>query len=109
MADIKKVIKGLEHCADRRFCNDACPYSDIIRDQNRGMDECVSALAKDALELMKEQQPKKGHWEKAKHADDRWHSCSVCGVTTERLDKNGFKLICNFCRICGADMRGEQE
>lgn len=63
MADIKikKVIKGLEHCADRRFCNDACPYSDIIRDQNRGMDECVSALAKDALELMKEQKPKRAY------------------------------------------------
>ena len=54
MADIKKVIKGLEHCADRRFCNDDCPYSDIISDQNRGMDECVSTLAKDALELLKE-------------------------------------------------------
>lgn len=115
MADIKKVIKGLEHCAERRFCNDDCPYSDIIRDQNSGMDECISALAKDALELLKEQQtevdrlkaeqPKKGHWEKAKHASDRWHSCSVCGVTIERLDHNGFKLICNYCPVCGAEMK----
>ena len=64
-----------------------------------------------AIELLKEQQPKKGHWEKPKFADDRWHQCSVCGVTTERLDKNGFKLVCNYCRVCGADMRkdGEQE
>ena len=57
------------------------------------------------------EQTKKGHWEKAKHANDRWHSCSVCGVTIERLDHNGFKLICNYCPVCGADMReeGEQE
>ena len=60
MADIKKVIKGLEHCRDRSECNDDCPYSDIIRDQNRGMDECVSELANDALELLKERKRKNG-------------------------------------------------
>lgn len=60
-------------------------------------------------ELLKEQQPKKGHWEKSEYASDRWHQCSECGTITERVDKNGYKLTCNFCRICGADMRGEQE
>ena len=62
--------------------------------------EIALGIAIEALE-----QPKKGYWEKPKFADDRWHICSECGVLTERLDRNGFKLICNFCRICGADMR----
>ena len=54
------------------------------------------------------EQRKKGHWKKPKFADDkRWHQCSECGVTTEKLDKHGFKLICNYCPVCGADMREE--
>ena len=51
-----------------------------------------------------EEQRKKGHWIKSKYADDRWHECSECGTITEKVDKNGCKLICNYCRICGADM-----
>ena len=55
------------------------------------------------------EQPKKGHWEKAKYADDRWHQCSECGTATEAVDHNGYKLICNYCPVCGADMRGGKE
>ena len=58
MAYIEKVIKGLEHCAVRHKCNNECPYSNIIQDQNEGMDSCVTQLSKDALELLKDQQPK---------------------------------------------------
>ena len=70
------------------------------------MNEQKELLIKKQKEIdrLKAEQPKKGHWEKAKHANDRWHSCSVCGVTIERLDHNGFKLICNYCPVCGADM-----
>lgn len=56
MTDIEKVVKGLEHCAVRHKCNNKCPYSNIIQDQNEGMDSCVTQLSKDALELLKEQQ-----------------------------------------------------
>ena len=47
---LDKVIKGLEHCADRtnKRCNPTCPYHD--------RDFCNSDLAQDALELLKEQQ-----------------------------------------------------
>lgn len=90
-----------------------------LNDDNALDTKIDACLVADALGLLKEQQgeidrlkaeqPKKGHWEKAKHANDRWHSCSVCGVTTERLDHNGFKLICNYCPVCGADMwKGEK-
>lgn len=57
------------------------------------------------VELLKEKQPKKGHWKKPKFANDRWHECSECGTVTEKVDHNGYKLICNYCPVCGADMR----
>ena len=50
----EKVINGLEHCADRSQCNNECPYSDIIQDQNEGMDSCITQLSKDALSVIRE-------------------------------------------------------
>lgn len=96
MADIKKVIIGLEHCADRRFCNDFCPYSDIIRDQNRGMDECVSALAKDALELLKEQEARVMTLDEVKAFD--W---DYCYLEEERLTGKEYRAVCgDYALIC---------
>lgn len=54
MTDREKVIKGLEHCSNKSLCNDSCPYSSILRDPNFGIDECITQLAHDALELLKE-------------------------------------------------------
>ena len=110
MPDMKKVISCL-HCKakdlmiDLPAC-DECNYQ-IQLDNRRECD--FRQLCRDAAALLEEHQPKKGHWEKSEYASDRWHKCSECGTTTERVDKNGYKLICNFCRICGADMRGEQK
>ena len=56
MNKLEKTIKGLEHCADRCKCNDDCPYSKYIKNPNEGMDECITRLAKDALELLKKMQ-----------------------------------------------------
>ena len=53
---IEKVKQGLKHCSDRSRCNDRCPYSNIIKDQNEGMDSCVTQLAADAMSVIKEQQ-----------------------------------------------------
>lgn len=48
MADIEKVIKGLEICKNHDGSNCLeCPYF---------VDECVDDLCADALELLKEQQ-----------------------------------------------------
>ena len=58
MIDRKKVIEGLEHCHNRCFCDEGCPYHHILIDPNRGIDECTSQLAQDALELLKLQEPK---------------------------------------------------
>ena len=48
MPDMEKVIKGLEHCSEDG-CK-GCPY-----EQNCKMCDGFSDLAKDALELLKEQ------------------------------------------------------
>ena len=52
----EKVTKGLEHCSNKSFCNNGCPYSPILRDPNFGIDDCTTQLAHDALELLKEQE-----------------------------------------------------
>lgn len=52
MADIEKVVKGLECCSGNigTDCNE-CPYN-----ANGNLDVCGTLLADDALELLKEQQ-----------------------------------------------------
>ena len=114
MADIEKVMNGLEHCLSRYIdglCDD-CPYMGAIDKTYMVPMKCKEIIMREALELLKEQPPrKKGHWVKSKFANDRWHQCSECGRLSERTDRNGYKLVCNYCRICGADMRkgGELE
>ena len=51
MADIEKVIKGLEVCAncDRGFFCGDCPY------ESTDEKECIEFLTRDALELLKSQ------------------------------------------------------
>ena len=102
MDQLEKVKTGLECCAIGAEC-DHCPYSQM-NDGNGDFTGC-NQLHWDALELLKEKQPKKGHWKKSKFANDRWHECSECGTVTEAVDHNGYKLICNYCPVCGADMR----
>ena len=56
MADIEKVIKGLERCCCHIVgmgCGN-CPYE--IEQKEEGIDECTTVLAYDALELLKEQE-----------------------------------------------------
>lgn len=53
MADIEKVIKGLECCKNRYDCKQ-CPYATEY-DPNL---DCVDKTRADAIELLKEQQPR---------------------------------------------------
>ena len=86
MADMKKVLNGLECCADRtdRKCQ-ICPYDspDNIY--------CVSDITRDALELLKEQEPV--HAQKREFAHMWFWCCGSCGVAITEGDK--------FCRNCG--------
>lgn len=75
MADREKVIKGLECCAIGLYCPDEdCPYEEAreAKDEN-----CIAMLARDALELLKAQEP---GWIRAEY----------------RLpEDNSFVLVCN--------------
>lgn len=50
----EKVIKGLECCAECGKCKSECPYDG----KNNSMYGCTTRLAKDALELLKTQEPR---------------------------------------------------
>ena len=86
MADIKKVIKGLEYCIKSEDCR-GCIYWEEI-----GLHEGCP-LNSDALELLKEQ-------ETVVHPESSCEMeyftnccCDLCGVQLIRED--------NFCRGCG--------
>ena len=53
MADREKVIKGLENCITGFDCPPECPYLDDCNDLMKPM---FVELAKDALDLLKEQE-----------------------------------------------------
>lgn len=100
MFDREKVINGLEHCSNKSFCNDSCPYSFILRDPNFGIDECTTQLAHDALEMLKEQKPVllKNQHKSGGHfinANSPWKSkCPWCGKKIEGRQTR-------FCKYCG--------
>ena len=52
MADIEKVIKGIDICLQRLRCGEDCPY------YNYEKIGCMEQLREDALELLKDQPQK---------------------------------------------------
>lgn len=57
MAEREKVIRGLKVCTTDDFCSDECPYS-----QCDGR-SCHYPLMRDALALLREQEPRVMTWE----------------------------------------------
>ena len=118
MADREKVLKGLEACADRTgaLCR-TCPY-------DYRKESCISDMADDALELLKEQPKQKffvdsngkitplpiqkhGHWISVPDKSPKTItinmysficSCSECGQSV------GHHIEYNYCPRCGAKM-----
>ena len=54
MPDRGKVIKGLECCSNGNMCKGKCPYDELGYEWT----DCVRPLIKDALSLLKEQEPR---------------------------------------------------
>ncbi len=82
--DREKVIKALE-CYERTAgerCKN-CPYADS--------DMCVEEMSKDALELLKKQEPVEPELEGG--GSCWWHVCPECHGTVDKDD--------HFCRHCG--------
>ena len=85
MIDRGKVIKGLKYCKEYFSCCDKCPY------WHSGT-QCVSDLANDAFDLLKEQEPGKVF-----HAKDR--------SINETYGKTGFCPRCNQLVVWGVNRR----
>ena len=71
MADLDKVIKGLESHRERTVCvneeGEVCPYFSY--------EDCYRRLTDDALELLKEQMPRVLTLEEATGEDECWLEC----------------------------------
>lgn len=85
MIDIEKVIKGLECCAYKENC-DECPYI-------RGNAMCLSYKDKDALELLKKQEPKATI---ITHQNEycKDGKCPSCG---HEIETNMHPKYCGYC------------
>jgi hypothetical protein len=96
MAELEKVIKGLECCIlrdpdDHARCSQ-CSYGG----------NCINRLKIDALELLKAQEPVKPYIDY--DGQDVWR-CGSCGATLFHLshtqaDENEQNCV-KFCRYCG--------
>ena len=93
MADMEKVIVGLEHC-DRLGCS-MCPY----KPGGYSPMDCRIQLMRDALALLKKQ-------EEIVHPEP---SCEMTYITDCCCDLCGVQLIRedNFCRCCGKRIEWE--
>jgi len=98
MADIEKVIKGLEcHRIDNNHrinCTD-CPY--YVDDDNHI--RCVNDLHDDTIALQKEQEAVKPFIQISEHTGRKWLTCGACEYTIAS-EKESWDEI-NFCPKCG--------
>ena len=104
--DREKVIKGLRCIkGDTIPCRD-CNYADA---DGYGNYSCKINCATDAIELLKEQQQKTGHWiEKEDYNLDIYYDCSECGESWTTIDGTPWQNGMNYCPHCGSKMKLEQ-
>lgn len=91
MPDREKVIHDLERCT----CNEPFACRDCSHNVKLG-DGCTEYLLKDALELLKEQEPV----EAVDNPEGPWFAlCGECGHSL------GFREIFKFCPHCGKEVK----
>lgn len=107
MADLKKVLKGLECCKDPMVSGikcDICPYWDDNNPDEYQI-SCNDKLCADALELLKgkQQQKKTGKWVGEEH----WFMCSECHFDCPSFitDWSYKQVRTKYCPHCGAKMK----
>lgn len=103
----EKVIKGLK-CCTKKVCiykdtEKECPYSELCGEYEDSFEDCTTALSKDAIALLKEQEPIKP----TRYQEGRWFKtwrCGACGGTL--VFRNGEDKP-NYCTDCGRAVKWE--
>lgn len=95
MVDKEKVLAGLKSCADRTgaLCR-TCPY-DFIHNDN-----CMGDMARDALELLKEQEAVEPILKR--EGRNKYYNYYVCPRCNEEVVYDQ-----NYCPECGAKFMWE--
>ena len=72
--------------------------------ESRGFGGLANTM-RDAIALIKEQEPKTGHWiEQEDYALDTYYDCSVCGESWSTVEGTPWENGMNYCPHCGAKM-----
>ena len=87
MTDREKVIRGLE-CCTKKLCiykdtENECPYSELCGDYEEAFEDCTTELAKDALALLKSQEP----------VEERLNQCDSCTKEYAECEANKSDLV----------------
>ena len=113
MADVEKVMAGLECCDKLYGDHEGCPYDHKDQYGDYENATCILALIHDAKEVLTEQvslihflkhQRQKGHWVFGSSNGHSWMKCSQCLVS-----QDGQTACFSFCPNCGASMEEEPE
>ena len=93
MADIEKVIKGLETCShgEGRDCFISCPYFSHFGEHYG--DRCFERLASDTIELLKEQQKQNETIE-----DKRAKTTMLLNYMLQKESEQSRIVRCNDCK-----------
>ena len=98
MADIEKVMNGLEHCLSRYvdgLCDD-CPYMGAIDKTYMIPMKCKEIIMRDALELLKEQE-KLVNVDKLREKLGFAESCEKCKKDSWRCQRDTYFSEMDFC------------
>lgn len=99
MPDRDRVIYSIERCIC--YVPDSC--RDCAYDKYEYPD-CVNKMCKDALELLKAQEPVKpyvsGNGKGFENASTWWYACGACNEQIDMHDK--------FCRHCGKAVKWDE-
>ena len=89
MAELEKVIKGLECCVLPHDCSDDCPYSNTNS-------FCTNLLHKNALELLEEQQNLLKEYEKLSQVCfkiEKYLKISDLSILIDRVEEGKVEVL----------------
>lgn len=106
MINREKVIDGLE-CCTKKVCvciykdtEKKCPYWELCGEYEDSFEDCTTALSKDALALLKAQEPKPVHVT----ADINSRKIGECPNCGKWINSGDYP---NYCGQCGQAVKWE--